>query len=213
MPDTRDPHSQAEELLPWYATGQLDAADRSLVETHLTACARCQRQLAGERRMVEQFQSFSPEVDSGWARIRQRIEAPAGTRPGWIARTAADVWQMLKRPAVAALATAQVVLLAIAAAILPSLGTGPAYVALGDRAQPAASAAASANVIILFRPEATEAGMRSALRQSGASLVGGPTDADAYLLNVPEAQRPTALARLRADREVLMAEPIDGAVQ
>jgi hypothetical protein len=68
-------------------------------------------------------------------------------------------------------------------------------------------------VIILFRPEATEAGMRSALRQSGASLVGGPTDADAYLLNVPEAQRPTALARLRADREVLMAEPIDGAVQ
>jgi hypothetical protein len=82
-------------------------------------------------------------------------------------------------------------------------------VALGDKAQPSPSA----NVIILFRPEATEAGMRAALRQSGASLVGGPTDADAYLLRVPAQERATALERLRAEDEVLMAEPIDGAVQ
>lgn len=208
MADTRDPHEQAEELLPWYATGQLDAADRSLVEAHLAACARCQRQLAGERRMVDQFQSFSPQVDSGWARMRQRIETPR-QRQSWIGQAAAEFWQLLKRPAVAALATAQVALLAIAAAIAPSLGSAPAYVALGDKAQPAPSA----NVVILFNPEATEAGMRNALRQSGASLVGGPTDADAYLLTVPEPRRATALEKLRADHEVLMAEPIDGAVQ
>ena len=146
---------------------------------------------------------------SGWARMRQRIEAREAKGPSWIARTAADAWQILKRPAVAALATAQLGILAIAAAIAPSLGSAPAYVALGDRAQPAQSA----NVIILFRPEATEAGMRSALRQSGASLVGGPTDADAYLLSVPAAQRPAALAKLRADSEVAMAEPIDGVAQ
>jgi anti-sigma factor RsiW len=208
MAELRDPHEQAEELLPWYATGRLDAADRSLVEAHLAACARCQRQLAGERRMVEQFQSFSPQVASGWARMRQRIEAHE-ERPSWIDRTASDIWQLLKRPAVAALATAQVAILGIAAAIAPSLGSAPAYVALGDRAQPAQSA----NVIILFRPEATEAGMRGALRRSGASLVGGPTDADAWLLSVPPAQRSAALAKLRADREVVMAEPIDGVAQ
>ena len=209
MADTRDPHEQAEELLPWYATGQLDEGDRSIVEAHLAACARCQRQLAGERRMVDRFQSFSPEVDSGWARMRQRIEGSQPARQSWIARNAADLWQLLKRPAVAALATAQVALLAIAAAIAPSLGSAPAYVALGDKAQPAPSA----NVIILFRPEATEAGMRDALRQSGASLVGGPTDADAYLLSVPAPQRARALQKLRADNEVVMAEPIDGVVQ
>jgi anti-sigma factor RsiW len=209
MADTRDPHEQAEELLPWYATGQLDDADHSIVEAHLAACARCQRQLAGERRMIDQFQSFSPEVDSGWARMRQRLEAPAAHRPSWIVRNAADFWQLLKRPAVAALATAQVALLAIAAAIAPSISSAPAYVALGEKAQPAPSA----NVIILFRPQATEAGMRTALRQSGASLVGGPTDADAYLLSVPAPQRTAALEKLRADGEVLMAEPIDGAIQ
>jgi anti-sigma factor RsiW len=209
MADTRDPHEQAEELLPWYATGELDDADRSIVEAHLAACARCQRQLAGERRMVEQFQAFSPEVDSGWTRMRQRLEAPATASPSWLAQNALDFWQLLKRPAVAALATAQVALLAIAAAIAPSLSSAPAYVALGDKAQPPPAA----NVIILFRPEATEAGMRDALRQSGASLVGGPTDADAYLLTVPAPQRATALQKLRAEGEVLMAEPIDGEVR
>ena len=209
MPDTRDPHDQAEELLPWYATGQLDEADRSIVEAHLAACARCQRQLAGERRMVDRFQSFSPEVDSGWARMRQRIEGAAAKRPSWIAQTAADIWLMLKRPAVAVLATVQVGLLAIAAALAPSLSSAPAYVALGDRTPESPKA----NVIILFRPEATEAEMRLALRKSGASLVGGPTDADAYLLNVRTGQRPEALAELRTNGDVLMAEPIDRPTQ
>lgn len=206
MEDTRDPHEQAEELLPWYATGQLDDADRSIVEAHLAACARCQRQLAGERRMVEQFQSFSPEVDSGWARMRQRIEPPSPKRRPTLRQTASEIWQLLKRPAIAALATAQVAILAIAAAIAPSLNSAPAYVALGDRAQPTPAA----NMIILFRPETTEADMRLALRNSGASLVGGPTDADAYLLHVTPDQRPSALARLHDDDDVLMAEPIDG---
>jgi anti-sigma factor RsiW len=207
--DTRDPHSQAEELLPWYATGQLDEADRSLVDAHLAACARCQRQLAGERRMVERFQAFSPQTDSRWARMCQRIKGLQDDQPSWLGRTVSEFWQLLKRPAVAALATAQVGLLALAAALAPSLGTAPAYVALGDKAQPSPSA----NAIILFRPEATAEGMRMALRRSGATLVGGPTDADAYLLNVPSAERTRALQKLRDDPQVVMAEPIDGAVR
>ena len=209
MEDRRDPHEQAEELLPWYATGQLEEADRSIVEAHLSACARCQRQLAGERRMVEQFQSFSPVVDSGWARMRQRIEEAQTKRRNGIRQTAAEIWQLLKRPAVAAIATAQVGLLAVAAAISPSLSSAPAYVALGDKAQPTPAA----NMIILFRPETKEADMRLALRNSGASLVGGPTDADAYLLHVPPEHRELALDKLHDDKDVLMAEAIDGAAR
>ena len=209
MEDRRDPHEQAEELLPWYATGQLDDADRTIVEAHLAACARCQRQLAGERRMVERFQSFSPEVDSGWARMRQRIETPSPKPRPTVRETAAEIWQLLNRPAIAALATAQVAVLGIAAAIAPSLNSAPAYVALGDQARPTPAA----NMIILFRPEATEADMRLALRNSGASLVGGPTDADAYLLHVTPEQRPSAIAKLHRDDDVLMAEPIDGAAR
>jgi anti-sigma factor RsiW len=53
IPSGAEPHDQAEELLPWYVTGQLDADDRALVEQHLSSCPHCRRQLAVERRMVD----------------------------------------------------------------------------------------------------------------------------------------------------------------
>jgi hypothetical protein len=53
--------------------------------------------------------------------------------------------------------------------------------------------------------------MNELLRINGASIVGGPTSTDAFLLKVPAESRETALAHLRADRHVLMAQPIDGA--
>jgi anti-sigma factor RsiW len=201
----RDPHAEAESLLPWYATGQLDATDRAVVEAHLSSCAHCQRQLQAERRLIDQFQSFAP-VDSGWERLRQRIEMPALKRHPGIRQTALEAWHILTRPAVAALATAQVAFVALAATLLPSVT--PAYVALGDK-----PAAQPANVIIMFRPEATVADMRDALKNSGASLVGGPTAADAYLLRVPEKDRPAAIAKLSDDDDVMMAQPIDGAAR
>jgi len=200
----RTSHDEAEELLPWYATGQLDAGERSRLEAHLSDCADCRGQLSIERRMVEQFQALTPEVNEGWARLRRRIEAPVAPRRRPIAEAAAEFWHILTRPAVAALATAQVAFVAFAATILPSM-TAPAYQALSS-----APAPSSANVIVMFRPEATEFDIRGALNATGASLVGGPTPANAYLLHVPEKARATALAKLRDDDEVTLAEPIDG---
>jgi len=207
MPDSRhaqdDAHREAEELIPWYATGQLDPADRTIVERHLVACARCQRQLAGERRLIEEFQAFEPQVESSWERLRARIETRAAPRRR-LAEAAAEVWGILTRPAVAALATAQVAFVALAAWLLP-IASQPAYQALGSSRAPA-----SANVIVIFRADATEEEIRGLLNASGATLVGGPTSADAYLLNVPANQRTFALRRLQSDKQVQMAQPIDG---
>jgi hypothetical protein len=66
-------------------------------------------------------------------------------------------------------------------------------------------------VIVIFRADATEEDVRATLRAANASIVGGPTEADAYLLQSPRQQRKQGLARLRADDEVQMAEPIDEA--
>ena len=200
-----EPHDPAEELLPWYATGQLDSADRALVEAHLASCARCQRELAGERGLIEHYRILAPELDSGWARLRARIEAqPRRPRRRALSDAFAEFWDMLKRPAVAALATAQFAFVAVGAAVL-QWASQPAYVALGS-----AQKAPSANVIVMFRPEAREADLRGALQASGGSLVGGPTDADAYLLNVPIASRSLALSKLRSNSSVTLAQPIDG---
>jgi len=201
MPE--EPHDQAEELLPWYATGQLDAADRALVEKHLASCARCQRQLAAERVLIHEFQSLTPEIETGWTQLRGRIAAQPVSRPR-LGAALAEFWELLKRPAVAALATAQVAFVAIGATVL-QWSSQPTYVALGS-----APVAASANVIVMFRPEAREADLRGALATSGAALVGGPTEADAYLLHVPASARPAALEKLRKDSNVTLAQPIDG---
>jgi anti-sigma factor RsiW len=209
------PHHDAEELLPWYVTGQLEADERAMVDDHLSSCAHCRRQLAFERQMVEELAGLTPEVDTGWERLRRRLEAPQPIAPMvpsrprqslWdkVALGLAETWQMLTRPAVAALATAQVAFVAIAGTILFSLSQ-PAYQALGS-----APAPKSANVIAMFRADTTQSQMRDLLRANGASVVGGPTSTDAFLLRVPGGTRQSALTRLRSDKHVLMAQPIDG---
>jgi len=198
----RGPHDEAEELLPWYATGQLGQDDRARVERHLYACASCREQLAVERRLIDEFQTTSPALESGWARIKARIEPP---RPKLAATPSffADLRAIISRPAIAALAAAQVAALALGGMFV-SLSQ-PAYHVLGS-----APAPASANIIVMFRADATENDVRDALKATGASIVGGPTSADAYLLHVEPQRRQAALARLHADDIVQLAEPVDG---
>ena len=199
-----DVHEQVESLLPWYATGQLEAADQALVERHLSTCETCCRQVALDRRLADEFQSLAAEVDAGWTLLRRRIESEADPRPG-LGQTVRDFWAILRQPAVAALAMAQIAVVIVSGTILLSLGR-PTYHALGSP-----DAARTANVLIIFRAQATEKDIREALRASGASLAGGPTAAGAYLVEVPADQRAPALARLRSDDDVQTAEPIDGA--
>lgn len=204
-----NPHKEAEELLPWYATGQLEPEESALVEKHLSSCAHCRRQLALEHRLIDEFATMAPEVDSGWERLRQRIEPerrPAPRQSWWdrAARDAAGIWDAFKRPPVAAFAFAQLAFVVIAGSILLSLSQ-PSYHALGSAPPPQ-----SANLLAMFRGDTTESQMRDLLRANGATLVGGPTPTDAYLLRVPPRSRTAVLARLRGDRHVLLAQPIDG---
>jgi hypothetical protein len=167
--------------------------------------------------MVDEFAELTPEIDSGWARLKQRLEAPTPvaqqrqqprSRQSWwdkAARDAAAVWHDLNRPAFAAVAFAQLAILAVGGSVLLSLSR-PSYRALGSAPPPQ-----SANVIAMFRADTTESQMRDLLRSNDASLVGGPTPTDAYLLRVPVRSRASTIERLRADRRVVMAQPIDGA--
>lgn len=203
----RKPHSEAEELLPWYASGQLDEADRATVDAHLSSCAYCRQQLALERQLINEFHALAPEVESGWSRLRNRIEAPVPVRAARTRESGmfTEMWAFLARPAVAALATAQLAFVIVAGGVLLSLSQ-PAYRVLGS-----APAPSSANIIVMFRADATELDLRNALEAAHASIVGGPTAANAYLLHVAPARRRAALAKLQSDDNVQLAQPIDGA--
>jgi len=199
----RNSHQEAEELLPWYATGRLEEADRIKVEAHLSSCARCRDELTFERRVIHDVRGSVPEVDAGWTRLSSRIEADRAA-PRYIPHAAGSAWKFFRQPAVATLAAAQVGFIVLGAGILVSLSR-PTYHALGSP-----PTTPSANVIVIFRADATVGDIRDTLRASGASMVGGPTSADAYLLRVPLTRRQQALAQLRSDDDVQMAEPIDG---
>jgi anti-sigma factor RsiW len=207
----RPPHDEAEELLPWYATGQLDEADRQRVDAHLESCAHCRQQLALERRLVDEFQSMSLEVESGWARLKARLDAPvavpelsAAARRPRRTNPLAELWALLSRPAVAGLAFAQLAFVLVAGSVLLSLSR-PSYRVLGSAPPPAA-----ANVIVMFRADATVEDVRHALKAAGASIVDGPTSTDAYLLHVAPQQRPASIAKLQSDDNVQLAQAIDG---
>jgi anti-sigma factor RsiW len=210
----RPPHDEAEELLPWYATGQLDEADRAKVDAHLSSCAHCRQQLALEHQLIDEFQAMSPEVESGWSRLKARLETPAPAMAAPVApamrrparpNPLSELWALLSRPAVATLAVAQLAFVVFAGSLLLSLSK-PSYRALGSAPAPAA-----ANVIVMFRSDATIEDVRDTLKLAGASIVDGPTPSDAYLLHVAPQQRATALAKLQSNQNIQLAQPIDGA--
>lgn len=201
-----EPHDEAEALLPWYATGQLEEADRVRVEAHLARCSNCREQLSLERRLIREFRAITPEVELGWSRLRARIQAPVGV-PRRRTNALGQFWALISRPAVAGLAAAQLAFVILAGGMLLWLSR-PAYHTLGSTPAPA-----SANVIIKFSPEAKVRDVDQTLRSADASIVDGPTDANAYLLHVDPTKRQTALSRLRSLSEVELAQPIDGVAQ
>jgi hypothetical protein len=203
------PHDEAEAMLPWYATGQLDSRERLRVEHHLLSCASCREQLTVERRIVQEVRALAPDLDSGWARMRSLIESPPASRrngeaAAWFGHAVRASWAALARPVVVGLVTAQVAVVVIASLFVGWIQQ-PAYRALSSAPPPS-----SANVIVMFRADVSVRKADDELRGAGATIVGGPTPAGAYLLHVESRERATALSQLRSNANVQMAEQIDG---
>lgn len=188
-----DPHVAVQSLLPWYATNRLDAPDRARVDAHLAGCPGCRGELELERRlwMAQAEPGLAGDIDRAWTEMRNRIAAQGRPR-------AAPTWGRW-------LIGAQLALIVLLATLLvvPQPAPEP-YRALG-----APSPATGANAVVMFRPEASELQIRSALRDADARLVGGPTATDAYLLSVPARGHARALARLRGHAAVTLAESLD----
>lgn len=207
-----DTHNAVQGLLPWYAADTLDAADRARVEAHLAACQRCQAELEWERKLRCAHGELgapagSGDVEQGLARLHRRMAAsPPRQRRGawhrWLERCR-EAWgdsAPWLRWTMAA-QTAVIALLGIALLFLPP-SLDESYRALGTPGQ------AAGNAVVMFRPGASEQTLRDVLQASGARLVGGPTAAGAYVLDIPPAQLQAALGRLRAQPSVALAESL-----
>jgi len=227
-----DEHRAVQLLLPWHASGTLPVADAARVQAHLLQCERCRADLAAQGRLRDALRREAqpaplPDLAHGWALLRDAV-APADdgaeaevretSRPapprrratGGPSGAAADAprparWLPYALGLQGVFALALMVVIAIG--WHDAAQRGEPFRALGSGAP-----AEAANALIVFRPDASEAQIRHALRSSGARLVGGPTVTDAYLLQVAAPIGP-ALALLRSAPAVARVESLDGEVR
>lgn len=179
-----DQHHQVQAILPWYLTGQIDAADRNMVESHLAICPTCREDLKAEREIAALVGEIALAPEHQTVPARQAVPRPGKRR-----------WTLIGQGAAIAV-------LAIIAA--PGLRTADFH-ALGARGE-----RPRGNVIAIFRPNISEQDLRAALNANQARLVDGPTAAGAFVLAVPDAQRQAILARMQLDKNIVLAQPIDG---
>ena len=204
LPLDSDDHQVTQSLLPWYINGTLEEAESSRVQAHLAQCPRCQADAAWQDELRAVPADADPADPAGavgrdWAALRSRLDARpvAARRPPFAARWRWTRWLPLAVGVQVALAGVLVL------ALFHTTPQTEPYRTLG-----AATSAAAANALVVFRADATEAQIRHALRASDARLVGGPTVTDAYLLHVA-GLAPQTLARLRAQPAVLRVESLE----
>jgi hypothetical protein len=195
-----DPHRAAQTLLPWYGNSTLDAEERIWFEAHLGECPRCQADVEFQRHL-QTLPAAVPAgaADRGWLALRARLDAKpaADIRPA----TKASGWAGRWLPLALGL---QAVLVLVLATVWLAPQQSAEYRTLGSTAS-----VTTANALVVFRPEATEAAIRQALRAADARIVGGPTVTDAWLLRLPD-RGAGSLARLRAEPAVARIESLEG---
>lgn len=202
-----DPHREAQLLMPWYVTGELSTDEANLVLSHLEGCADCQADLRTEQSLHREVRDLPIEVERPWALMTDRLHAAPRRQPTLASRAAIGrhIGGGGRGAARWAMAAVAVILLFVLASVSAVRLQSPApYQTLS-----APQSLPAGNIVIVFRPDTTEAQIRLVLKDAHARLVGGPTAADAYILLTPTALRVAAIQRLRGDRSVILAEPID----
>ena len=215
-------HQETWELLPWYANGTLEGAEREAVAVHLASCAECRDELARCRALAAEVRgavvapSPHPAQLAGLLRRVDAAEAAAagagggGRRAGRgerrgamraLARTPRPVRWLL-----AAQAAALVVLLVGVGALIRR--PAAEFRTLSD---PAPAAAPLGQVRVVFAPETTEAELRALLLPLRGELTGGPSQLGAYTVGFPAGPgaepMPVVLSYLREHPRVRFAEP------
>jgi len=198
------PHEQAQQLLPWYVTGTLEADETAMVEAHLAECAECRADLVAERVLAREVAALPLDVEHAWSTLSDRIDAAGPPRRlaepvPFLRRKVAMGWALGGLLAAAAA-------VAFAVVVVPGAPSpaGETYRVLGS-----APTAAPGNALVMFKPDARDGDLRAALTKAGARIVDGPTASGAYVVRIAPGSRALALDGLRATPQIVLAEPID----
>jgi len=210
--DATTPHRRAWDLIPWFIGGNASDDERKLVEQHAATCADCRDEIAFHRSlqsaMLAQATAPSdpgPALQRLMARIDQDETMPSNARVAGTA--AAGPRRGYATRLLACVVMAQAIGLAALAGMLWERPRAADYQTLSHVAAPT-----RATIRLVPAPELQVGQLRALLARSGMEIVD--SSGDGALLGVaPRAgERPgpqeQALAQLRAEPGVLLAEPM-----
>jgi hypothetical protein len=217
IPDT---HAEAWALLPWLASGRIQATDREWVEAHATGCAECRAELASQRMVASQMgrDGASPEsvatdeqrsFNKLWARIEasESVSTPANGTTG-MALPASRSSRTVRWLAAAVIVQGfGLALFGFNALRNPS----PEMITVTD--VPAQRLNAPA-VRVVFAPEASISTINTLLAHQGLSIVSGPGTAGNFTAELSAdavasgASADSIAAVISKDPNVSFAQPV-----
>ncbi len=204
LPFESGAHKVVDALLPWYVNGTLEGDELECVRQHLGECARCRQESEWLRQLHAACVAAEsvPGASSAFRNLRRRLESRStedGRRTWLRAGLRSNTWIPWS------VAASLVVIVMLAASVLQEISAPALYRTLGASSTPSRM---SGSLIVVFDPATTEADLRRILREAGARVVDGPTQANAYVLEVPAERRQDALHALRAEHAVVLVEPL-----
>lgn len=196
-------HKVVDALLPWYVNGTLEGAELEGVRQHLCECELCRQEAEWLRELHAACiaAESDPDVSDAFRDLRRRLETRQSPRAsvGFTRAGASSIWSRW------ALAASVAIAVVFGASVLRDTSAPPIYRTLGASD---AIEHATGSMIVVFHPTTTEGELRRILRSADARIVDGPTKANAYVLGVPSGQRQDTIRALRAERAVVLVEPL-----
>jgi anti-sigma factor RsiW len=197
------PHEQCSESIPWVVNGRASDAERRAVLAHAETCDECREELQRHRALQHHMRGNDGVIaapSASWQKLLAQID----TQPATETSDVISEPRRRRRPwLVAALWLQLIAIAALAGALFTSVRE-PEYKTLST---PEAINAGAA-VRVVFAADASMNKVNELLRQVQANIIAGPSEAGVYTLSPPAgADVQTIIVRLRAQPEVLFAEP------
>lgn len=201
-------HQATEMLLPWFVNGTLEGEELALVEQHLESCARCQREVDALRELQAAYMGTEmlPDAAASFQELRRQLDGSrTAWRPAALFRRLSQSWWQSPTWAQWVLAAQLGVIVLLGSLVVLGSGSDTLYRTLAAADAPRHAAG---SLVVVFDPRVTEAELRQIVRRVGAQVVDGPTEAGAYVLQLPPERQTVAVATLRAERAVALVETL-----
>jgi len=195
-------HKVADALLPWFVNGTLEGSELAFVQSHVERCEVCQREVEWLRELHAACVA-SPGASSALSHLRRGLEAPRN--PAGRSAALSRLWSRIVPWSQWVIAAELAVIIGLGIWLLPSVGDPALYRTLAARDV----VPKNGSIVVVADPTTTEAELRRILRDAGARIVDGPTQANAYVLEVPAHQREQAMRSLRAEHALVLVERLD----